>query len=152
MNWSIPAHLRRAVPTALAVALLGNAAFAQGAQKHVFPRHETALSASKFEIQFMEGMIDHHAMAVHMSHLLHEQAIHPELRMLGDSIGVTQSAEITRMKGWLQQWYGRTHEPSMMMSGSVPKSVEKERGVSSDLIAPRIGFHRSPYSHDLEVV
>ena len=35
--------------------------------------------------------------------------------------------------------------------GSVPKSVEKERGASSDVIAPRIGFHRSPYSHDLEV-
>jgi hypothetical protein len=35
--------------------------------------------------------------------------------------------------------------------GSVPKSVEKERGASSDVIAPRIGFHRSPHSHDLEV-
>jgi len=35
--------------------------------------------------------------------------------------------------------------------GSVPKSVEKERGASSDVIAPRIGFHQCPYSHDLEV-
>ena len=35
--------------------------------------------------------------------------------------------------------------------GSAPKLVEKERGASSDVIAPRIGFHRCPYSHDLEV-
>ena len=35
--------------------------------------------------------------------------------------------------------------------GSAPKSVEKERGASSDVIALEIGFHRSPYSHDLEV-
>jgi hypothetical protein len=35
--------------------------------------------------------------------------------------------------------------------GSVPKSVEKERGVSSDVIALDIGFQRSPYSHDPEV-
>jgi hypothetical protein len=36
-------------------------------------------------------------------------------------------------------------------AGCVPKSVEKECGASSGVIAPRIGFHRSPYSHDLEV-
>jgi len=36
-------------------------------------------------------------------------------------------------------------------TGSVPKPVEKERGASSGVIAPRIGFHRSPHSHDLEV-
>jgi hypothetical protein len=35
--------------------------------------------------------------------------------------------------------------------GSAPKSVEKERGASSDVIALENGFHRSPYSHDLEV-
>jgi hypothetical protein len=41
--------------------------------------------------------------------------------------------------------------PEFFKRGSAPRLVEKERGASSDVIAPRIGFHRSPYSHDLEV-
>ena len=46
-----------------------------------------------------------------------------------------------------------THQLSLFNagSGSVPIRVEKACGVSSDVIASRIGFHRCPYSHDLEV-
>lgn len=139
MTWSIAAYLRCGVRAALAVALLGIATFAQGAQRHVFPRHETAFSASKFEIQFLEGMIDHHAMAVHMAQLLHEKAIHPELRSLGDSISVTQSAEITQMQGWLKQWYGRTHEPSMMMSSMQP--LQKLNGAAFEKEFLRMMIH-----------
>ena len=40
---------------------------------------------------------------------------------------------------------------NMPADGSVPISVEKGRGASSDGIAPEIGFVGSPYSDDLEV-
>ncbi len=106
---------------------MATAAVAYGPQKHIVLRHETAISASKFEIQFLEGMIDHHAMAVHMSKLPHEQAIHPEPRNLGDSIGVTQSAEITRMQGWLQQQCADTRA-SIVMSSMQP--LEKMKGAA----------------------
>jgi hypothetical protein len=40
---------------------------------------------------------------------------------------------------------------AIITTGSVPIRVEKACGVSSDVIASRIGFQRCPYSHDLEV-
>ncbi|MEO5989655.1 MAG: DUF305 domain-containing protein [Candidatus Eisenbacteria bacterium] len=87
-----------------------------------------APASKQFEIRFLEGMIDHHAMAVHMSQLLHTEAVHPELRVLGDSIAAGQSAEIQQMQGWLKEWYGRTHEPARMMAGM--GMLEKMKGES----------------------
>ena len=51
----------------------------------------------------------------------------------------------------LNVYTGSQRAANHAMAGSAPKLVEKERGASSDVIAPRIGFHRCPYSHDLEV-
>ena len=117
MHWSISSRLRASFPAALAILLLDSAALAQGPHEHVATRGAATPSANRFEIRFLEGMIDHHAMAVHMSGLLHAQATHGELRSLGDTIAVAQSAEIKQMQTWLQKWYGRTHEPPTMMAG-----------------------------------
>lgn len=69
---------------------------------------------TKYEIKFMESMIDHHAMAVMMAEMCTMKAIHPELLSLCQNIIATQSAEIERMQMWLQNWYGITYEPKMM--------------------------------------
>ncbi len=117
MHWSVSSRLRACFPTALAILLLDSVALAQGPHEHAATREAAVPSASRFEIRFLEGMIDHHAMAVHMSELLHAQATHGELRTLGDTIAVAQTAEIKQMQTWLQKWYGRTHEPPTMMAG-----------------------------------
>ena len=108
MHRSVTSRLRTGFPTVLALFLLDSAALAQAPHDHAATPNAATSVASRFEIRFLEGMIDHHAMAVHMSELLHLQATHSELRSLGDSIAVAQSAEITQMQTWLQQWYGRT--------------------------------------------
>ena len=128
MHWSVATRLRAGLPAALAFFMLDSAAFAQGMHEHAATRPAGKLSASQFEVRFLEGMIDHHSMAVHMSQLLQAQATHPELRSLGDTIAVAQRAEIEQMQTWLQQWYGRTHEPSTVMAGM--QSLEPLKGAA----------------------
>lgn len=70
-------------------------------------------SAARYEIRFMEGMIDHHAMAVMMGELCLERAIHEELAAMCAQIVETQSQEIATMQSWLADWYGITYEPQM---------------------------------------
>jgi uncharacterized protein (DUF305 family) len=73
------------------------------------PEEESAA----FEVQFLTMMIDHHQMAVHMSEMCLERAVHDELVELCEEIATSQSAEIQLMQGWLADWYGIDHEPSM---------------------------------------
>ena len=68
---------------------------------------------AKYEIDFLQNMIDHHMMAVMMAELCVDKAVHAELRGLCQDIITAQSAEIERMQGWLQEWYGIIHEPRM---------------------------------------
>jgi uncharacterized protein (DUF305 family) len=73
------------------------------------PNRKTA----RYEIQFMQSMIDHHAMAVEMAELCLDRAIHEELRTTCESIIATQSQEIQQMQTWLSEWYGITYAPQM---------------------------------------
>jgi len=68
---------------------------------------------ARYEVDFLTGMIDHHTMAVHMSEMCVEKAVHDELRSMCEQIIATQTSEIEQMQSWLQDWYGVTHEPSM---------------------------------------
>lgn len=75
------------------------------------PDEQTA----RYEIKFMENMIDHHAMAVMMAKMCMMMAVHPDLISMCESIIATQSAEMEMMQMWLQDWYGMTYEPDMDM-------------------------------------
>jgi uncharacterized protein (DUF305 family) len=67
---------------------------------------------ANYEIRFLEGMIDHHTMAVHMAMMCLDKPV-PQLTALCTNIKNTQSAEITQMQMWLQEWYSTTHTPEM---------------------------------------
>lgn len=69
------------------------------------------------EFDYLTHMVAHHQEAVAAARQL-ERSNRPEMRALGNSIVTTQSAEITKMNGWLAQWYpGRSpsvgYEPMM---------------------------------------
>ncbi|HEU4799558.1 MAG TPA: DUF305 domain-containing protein [Gemmatimonadales bacterium] len=53
------------------------------------------------DVSFLQGMIAHHAQAVHMSHLAETRAADPRLLRLAQKIGQSQIAEIDLMQGWL---------------------------------------------------
>ncbi len=57
--------------------------------------------ASPADVQFMQGMIMHHAQAVEMTALIESRTENKELRSLGARISRSQSDEIQFMKRWL---------------------------------------------------
>jgi len=141
MHKSIVTYFRVALPAMLAIVSLDSVALAADPHAHPTTGKIAAPAAQQFEIRFLEGMIDHHAMAVHMSELLQAQAVHPELRMLGDSIAVAQRAEIIQMQGWLETWYGRRHEPSMMMPGMQKLESLKSAAFEQEYLSIMIRHH-----------
>ena len=57
---------------------------------------------SPADVQFMQGMIVHHAQAVEMTALIESHTVNKNLRSLGARISSSQSDEIKFMKRWLE--------------------------------------------------
>src|SRR5260370_42223652 len=58
--------------------------------------------SSAKDVEFMQGMIMHHAQAVEMTALIEASTQNQELRLLGARISHSQSEEIRFMKRWLE--------------------------------------------------
>src|SRR5215470_9433450 len=69
---------------------------------------------SQADVEFMQGMIMHHAQAVEMTALIASHTENKELRALGARISSSQSSEIKFMKRWLAT---RGEPLSMEMAG-----------------------------------
>jgi uncharacterized protein (DUF305 family) len=54
------------------------------------------------DVQFMQGMIGHHAQALEMAALLHTRTEREGMRLLAKRIEVSQADEIKMMQEWLQ--------------------------------------------------
>jgi uncharacterized protein (DUF305 family) len=69
---------------------------------------------SQAEVDFMQGMIMHHAQAVEMTALIPSHTENKDLRLLGARISSSQSSEMNFMKRWLA---ARGEPVSMAMPG-----------------------------------
>lgn len=56
---------------------------------------------SKKDVEFMQGMIMHHAQAVEMTALIEERTTNKDIRLLGAKISQSQADEMNFMKRWL---------------------------------------------------
>ena len=74
----------------------------------------TLPARSPADVQFMQGMIMHHAQAVEMTALIASHTDNKDLRMLGAKISSSQSDEIKFMQRWLA---ARGEAVSMAMPG-----------------------------------
>jgi uncharacterized protein (DUF305 family) len=99
------------LPLSLAVVLFAMLSLLAGRVAASGPAPDVA--TSKYEIRFMEEMIDHHAMAAAMGTMCIDKAVHPELRALCTDIVAAQTQEIAVMQTWLASWYGVSHAPQM---------------------------------------
>lgn len=70
--------------------------------------------AGRAEVRFMEGMIDHHQMAVDMANDCLGKAETESVRTLCQTIIDKQTAEIALFQGWLSEWYDITYTPMPM--------------------------------------
>lgn len=99
------------------------------------------------DVEFMQGMIMHHAQAVEMTALIEQRTENRNLRLLGARISQSQSDEINFMKRWLgtrneQLMPGMTgsdlsnHQHHMLMPGMLtPKQMDalrKAKGAEFD--------------------
>jgi uncharacterized protein (DUF305 family) len=69
------------------------------------------------DVEFMQGMIMHHAQAVEMTALIESHTENKELRLLGARISHSQSEEIKFMERWLAARGEPTSMPTHEMSG-----------------------------------
>ena len=81
-------------------------------------------SIAGFEIDFMEDMIDHHAMAVEIGTMCEGKAVHEELRALCTRIREAQTQEIAELQAWLQAWYSDPYQPEMASSRQMEKLAQ----------------------------
>jgi len=85
----------------------------------------TLLQPSPADVEFMQGMIMHHAQAIEMTGLISSHTENKDLRLLGARISSSQSDEIKFMKRWLAT---RGQPISMPMSDtSDPKTSEMDK-------------------------
>ena len=74
--------------------------------------------SSQKDVEFMQGMIMHHAQAVEMTALIQARTENKELRLLGARISQSQSDEMNFMKRWLEVRGEPTSIPMPAMSSS----------------------------------
>ena len=73
---------------------------------------------SQADVEFMQGMIMHHAQAVEMTALIPSHTENKDLRSLGARISSSQSDEIKFMKRWLTVRGESTSMPSSMIASA----------------------------------
>jgi uncharacterized protein (DUF305 family) len=99
-----------------------------------------------YDGQFLDAMIEHHAVAVTWGKDVAARAQHAELRELAEKIATSQAAEIEQMKAWRLQWYPDTaavapaDRPAMQgnegaMATSGPASESQDQASIDEMIA-----------------
>lgn len=107
--------------------LITTGAFAQGTAP--------ITRAERAELRFLEGMMDHHQMALDMANDCGQKAQDQTLRTLCENIIAAQSAEIAQMQGWLKDWYGVEYAPMPMDTHSMPGMSMPDPAMSMGMMA-----------------
>jgi uncharacterized protein (DUF305 family) len=128
---------------AAALSLLG-LMLAQPAQaQHSMIGHITIPDGAIYtvaDVEFMQGMIAHHAQAIHMSRMAEAHGANPRILKLANKIDQSQVAEIRIMQEWLRH-YGqfapdtslwRTMTMAGMLTEEQLKTLDSATGVRFD--------------------
>ena len=97
----------------------------------------TAVDLSKVrfttaDVEFMQGMISHHAQAIEMTELLKTRTTRPEMRTLAERIDLSQADEIRMMQQWLvsrgqfaPEQFAHHHEGMVMPGMLTPGQMQQ---------------------------
>ena len=105
---------RKAAPPVVAVVLAAVEATALPAQRPVAPPHDY----TQADVDFVQGMIIHHAQAVVMSDWAPARTTRPNLLILCKRIALSQRDEITMMQHWLEERHLAVPDPLHMLHPS----------------------------------
>ncbi len=137
----------RRITTAMSLAAVlvagATAARAQGMAGMQHAGHITVPPGASYtvaDVEFMQGMIAHHAQAIYMSKLAAERGANPRVLRFANKVDQSQIAEITQMRWWLHRhdqvapdtssW--RTMTMPGMLTAEQLKTLETSRGVEFD--------------------
>jgi uncharacterized protein (DUF305 family) len=81
---------------------------------------------SRADVEFMQGMIMHHAQALEMTALIASHTLNRDLQSLGARISRSQSDEIKFMKRWL----AARREPTSMAVPGMPDMSKSDQSVA----------------------
>ncbi len=92
------------------------------------------------DVQFMQGMIAHHAQAIHMSRMAQAHGANARVQKLADKIDQSQIAEIRIMQDWLRRFQQfapdtgswRTMQMAGMLTEAQLKELDAAKGVEFD--------------------
>lgn len=97
------------------VVALSLAAFVVGAGGAILADEPLMGRDGRAEVRFLEGMMDHHQMALDMANDCLTRASTDDLRTMCEAIIAAQSVEIAQMQAWLLDWYNVQYAPMPMM-------------------------------------
>jgi uncharacterized protein (DUF305 family) len=108
---------------------------APGQPTRILPSSTRAMlpPRSAKDVEFMQGMIMHHAQAVEMTALIESRTANKELRLLGARISHSQAEEIRFMERWLQARGESTSMPMPKMSGMDMSAMDMPNMGSMDM-------------------
>lgn len=88
--------------------------------------------AGRAELRFLEGMIDHHQMALDMANDCLAVATTASVTTLCQAIIDAQTAEIETMQGWLLVWYNVDYVPLSMLGDDMDMGGMDHSGMAMD--------------------
>ncbi len=89
----------------------------------------------KSEREFLEGMLPHHQEAVNTAkEVIARGGSTPEIKKLAEDIIVAQEREITMMKEWYQNWYGKEYVTDPEAYEPMMRDLSKLNGASLDKV------------------
>jgi|KBSMisStandDraft_5_1062788.scaffolds.fasta_scaffold47727_2 uncharacterized protein (DUF305 family) len=88
------------------------------------------------DVQFMQGMIMHHAQAIEMTDLIESHTENKDIRLLGARISHSQSDEIKFMKRWLTTRGEEVSLPMSDMPGMDTAMDMSKDGASHSMLMP----------------
>jgi uncharacterized protein (DUF305 family) len=105
---------------------------APGQPTKILPANTTAKlpPLSPKDVEFMQGMIHHHAQAVEMTAMIEERTKNKAVRMIGVKISQSQADEINMMKRWLKVRGEPTEMVMKEMSGMEMSGMDHSKHTS----------------------
>ncbi len=137
------------------------------ATRSIGTREATDLSGVRHtaaDVQFMQGMIGHHAQALEMTTLLYDRSRWEDIRLLAQRIDVSQADEIRMMQGWLRVRGAEvprgdehhTHDgmlmPGMLMPGMLTPNQMAELAAAAGTEFDRLFLEYMIMHHDGAVI
>ena len=91
----------------------------------------THTRAERAEIRFLQGMIDHHQMALDMAADCLVKAESPAVKAICEAVIAAQTPEIEQMQAWLLDWYNIAYAPMSMADMAASMAMEAAPAASN---------------------